>query len=213
MARAEIGTAKHQAKKLKAAGLQKLRFYCQICEKQCRDANGFRNHLSSPSHRGKVSSADGRIVEKFSSQFKNEFVRLLRVNHGTKPINANKFYQEYITGDRDHVHMNLTKWSSLTSFVKYLGQNGIVRVHAGENDDEYNLEISYVGELVQEIETPKLSDDEIAMKLVNARIRKGQEQEKEQEKPPVEKKVSSGPVKISLKKEVKKPRVGASVFD
>ena len=30
------------AKKLKAKGLQKLRWYCQMCEKQCRDENGFK---------------------------------------------------------------------------------------------------------------------------------------------------------------------------
>lgn len=56
MARAEIGTSKYEAKKLKASGLQKLKFYCQICSKQCRDANGFKNHLQSKSHLGRISN-------------------------------------------------------------------------------------------------------------------------------------------------------------
>ena len=30
------------ANRIKAKGLQKLRWYCQMCEKQCRDENGFK---------------------------------------------------------------------------------------------------------------------------------------------------------------------------
>jgi DNA/RNA-binding protein KIN17 len=35
-------TPKAIAKRLKAKGLQRLRWYCQMCEKQCRDENGFK---------------------------------------------------------------------------------------------------------------------------------------------------------------------------
>ncbi len=38
------------ANRIKAKGLQKLRWYCQMCGKQCRDENGFKCHLSSDSH-------------------------------------------------------------------------------------------------------------------------------------------------------------------
>ena len=38
------------ANRIKAKGLQKLRWYCQMCGKQCRDENGFKCHLSSESH-------------------------------------------------------------------------------------------------------------------------------------------------------------------
>lgn len=40
--KAEVGSRKWLANKMKAAGLQKLRWYCQMCEKQCRDENGFK---------------------------------------------------------------------------------------------------------------------------------------------------------------------------
>ncbi len=30
--------------RIKAKGLQKLRWYCQLCQKQCRDENGFKCH-------------------------------------------------------------------------------------------------------------------------------------------------------------------------
>ncbi len=36
---------------------------------------------------------------------------------------AKNVYNEYIT-DRHHVHMNSTKWLTLTEFVKYLGKTG-----------------------------------------------------------------------------------------
>jgi hypothetical protein len=34
--------------RIKAKGLQKLRWYCQLCQKQCRDENGFKCHQVSP---------------------------------------------------------------------------------------------------------------------------------------------------------------------
>lgn len=39
------------ANRIKAKGLQKLRWYCQMCQKQCRDENGFKCHLTSESHK------------------------------------------------------------------------------------------------------------------------------------------------------------------
>lgn len=39
------------ANRIKAKGLQKLRWYCQLCQKQCRDENGFKCHQLSDSHR------------------------------------------------------------------------------------------------------------------------------------------------------------------
>ena len=36
--------------RIKAKGLQKLRWYCQMCQKQCRDENGFKCHQTSESH-------------------------------------------------------------------------------------------------------------------------------------------------------------------
>ena len=39
------------ANRIKAKGLQKLRWYCQMCQKQCRDENGFKCHLTSEGHK------------------------------------------------------------------------------------------------------------------------------------------------------------------
>lgn len=35
-------TPKAIANRIKAKGLQKLRWYCEMCQKQCRDENGFK---------------------------------------------------------------------------------------------------------------------------------------------------------------------------
>jgi len=40
-------------------------------------------------------------------------------------MNANNVYQE-VMQDRDHIHMNSTKWTALSDFVQYLGKKGPV---------------------------------------------------------------------------------------
>ena len=70
-------------------------------------------------------------VDNYSNQFKSDFLSLLRTSHGEKKVNANHFYQEYIA-NKEHIHMNATRWISLSEFVKYLGREGICRVEEGE---------------------------------------------------------------------------------
>ncbi|KAK9375096.1 domain of Kin17 curved DNA-binding protein-domain-containing protein [Lipomyces chichibuensis] len=130
MGRAEVGTPKYIANKMKAKGLQRLRWYCQVCEKQCRDENGFRCHTQSESHVRQmliIGENPQRKIAEYSEQFKRDFVSLLKSSHGEKKINFNKFYQEYIS-DRNHIHMNATRWVSLSEFVKYLADQGICKV-------------------------------------------------------------------------------------
>lgn len=134
MPRAEAGSLKSLNNKMKAKGLQRLRWYCQVCEKQCRDENGFKCHTQSESHVRQmlvIGEDAKKFIADYSSQFQRDFLQLLRTSHGEKKINANHFYQEYIA-NKEHVHMNATKWISLTEFVKFLGREGICRVEDGE---------------------------------------------------------------------------------
>lgn len=127
---------------MKAKGLQRLRWYCQVCEKQCRDENGFKCHTQSESHVRQmlvIGEDAKKFISDYTSQFQRDFLQLLRTSHGEKKINANHFYQEYIA-DKEHVHMNATKWISLSEFVKFLGREGICRVE----DDEKGLFVSWV---------------------------------------------------------------------
>ena len=79
MGRAEVGRLKYLANKMKAKGLQKLRWYCQMCEKQCCDENGFKYHTMSENHQ--------RQLQLFAD--------------------SPKAYQEY-KAEKNHVHMNAT---------------------------------------------------------------------------------------------------------
>ncbi|KAF8755021.1 Kin17 curved DNA-binding protein [Rhizoctonia solani] len=122
MPRAEVGTPKYLANAMKSKGLQKLRWYCQVCQKQCRDENGFKCHTQSEAHLRQmlvVGENAGRHISDFSSQFQSEFVTLLSRRFGTKRVRANQVYQEFIQ-DKHHLHMNATRWVTLTEFVKHL---------------------------------------------------------------------------------------------
>jgi len=124
--RAEPGTPKYIANKIKSKGLQKLRWFCQMCNKQCRDENGFKCHTMSESHQRQLllfADNAGRYLSEFSYEFSKGFLFLLKRQFGTKRVKANKVYQEYIS-DRTHLHMNATQWTTLTGFVKWLGKTG-----------------------------------------------------------------------------------------
>ncbi|XP_055706567.1 DNA/RNA-binding protein KIN17 [Phlebotomus papatasi] len=126
MGRAEVGTPKYLANKMKAKGLQKLRWFCQMCQKQCRDENGFKCHTMSESHQRQLllfADNSKRYIDDFSREFAKGYVEILRRQFGTKRVAANKVYQEYIS-DKNHLHMNATKWLSLTGFVLWLGKTG-----------------------------------------------------------------------------------------
>lgn len=119
----------------KLIGLGRLRWYCTPCSKQCRDENAFKQHTLSESHVRNIDAIGsnlGPAVEQFSQQFKSDFLNLLRLNHREKSIQVNRFYQTYIA-DRNHIHLNATRWHTLSDFAKWLGREGLCRVE--EKDD------------------------------------------------------------------------------
>eukprot|EP00559_Dactyliosolen_fragilissimus_P007463 CAMPEP_0184870586 /NCGR_PEP_ID=MMETSP0580-20130426/38033_1 /TAXON_ID=1118495 /ORGANISM="Dactyliosolen fragilissimus" /LENGTH=86 /DNA_ID=CAMNT_0027372741 /DNA_START=14 /DNA_END=270 /DNA_ORIENTATION=+ len=86
MPKPEKGTPKDIANRMKAKGLQKLRFYCQMCSKQCRDENGFKCHLTSDSHlrQMKIFSENANtLLDSFSAEFEAAYIDTLRRRHGT----------------------------------------------------------------------------------------------------------------------------------
>ncbi|KAJ1687431.1 hypothetical protein LUZ63_018821 [Rhynchospora breviuscula] len=130
MGKNEFLTPKAIANRIKAKGLQKLRWYCQMCQKQCRDENGFKCHCMSESHQRQMQifgQNPDRVVDGFSEEFENTFLDLMRRSHRFSRVAATVVYNEYIN-DRHHVHMNSTKWATLTEFVKYLGRTGQCKV-------------------------------------------------------------------------------------
>jgi DNA/RNA-binding protein KIN17 len=62
-------TPKAIGNRIKAKGLQKLRWYCQSCQKQCRDENGFKCHVQSESHQRQlllVGENAGKYIANYS---------------------------------------------------------------------------------------------------------------------------------------------------
>ncbi|KAE8153495.1 domain of Kin17 curved DNA-binding protein-domain-containing protein [Aspergillus avenaceus] len=142
MPRAEAGSTKALSNKLKSKGLQRLRFWCEPCQRQMRDENGFKCHVQSESHVRQmllIGEDPKKYIETYSKEFQKNFLDLLRTTHGEKSIHANVFYQQIIA-DKSHVHMNATKWKSLTQFVAQLGREGLVRVE----ETEKGLFIAYI---------------------------------------------------------------------
>lgn len=181
MPKAEVGSVKHLNNKLKSKGLQRLRWYCQVCEKQCRDANGFKMHTQSESHVRQmlvVGEDPKKAINEFSSQFLSDFVSLLKTGHGEKQVQINHFYQEYIA-NKEHIHMNATKWPSLTEFAKHLGREGICRVE----ETDKGIHIAWVDnspdalkrqEALRRKEAQNQGDEEVEQRMIREQIRRAQ---------------------------------------
>lgn len=134
MGKHEPMTAKAIANKIKAKGLQKIKYYCEMCKKQCRDDNGFKCHIQSESHQRQaliVCENPEKFVGEFSQQFMDGFMYILKTRYRTKRVLANTVFQEYIK-ERDHVHMNSTRWTSLTEFAHWAGEQNMVKVDESE---------------------------------------------------------------------------------
>jgi DNA/RNA-binding protein KIN17 len=215
MPKAEAGSTKWMANKMKAKGLQRLRWYCQICEKQCRDENGFKQHTMSEGHVRAmllVGEDPKKYINDYSNQFKRDFLQLLRTAHGEQKVHMNNFYQEYIR-DKEHIHMNATKWTSLTDFAKYLGKEGLCRVEEGDR----GLEISYIDDSPEAIKRKEdvkrkerlaKGDEDMESRLLEQQIKRANEaaaekarrteQQQPPQSPPRTEEVHAEPVKVSL---------------
>ncbi|KJR80379.1 DNA/RNA-binding protein KIN17 [Sporothrix schenckii 1099-18] len=189
MPKAEVGSVKHLSNQMKAKGLTRLRWYCQICERALRDENAFKQHTLSESHVRNmlaVGSDPRKVINEYSDQFLKDFIQLLRTGHGEKQVQINHFYQEFIAR-RDHVHMNSTKWSSLTEFAKYLGREGICRVE----ENEKGIFISWIDtspealrrqEALRRKEAQDRGDEEWEQRMLKAQIERATRTAKERKK-------------------------------
>ena len=105
-------------------------------------------------------------------------MKLLRTAHGEKKTDLNRFYQEYI-GDKEHIHMNATKWPSLTEFAKYLGREGICRVE----EDDKGIHVSWIDnspenlrrqDAVRKKERQDRGDEEREQALIKEQVKRAQ---------------------------------------
>ncbi|PLW24277.1 hypothetical protein PCASD_09257 [Puccinia coronata f. sp. avenae] len=179
MPKAEKGTPKAIANAMKSKGLQRLRWYCQVCEKQCRDENGFKCHTMSEGHVRQmlvVGENAGKYINDYSENFKKDFLALLSRRWGTKRVLANMVYQEYIA-DKNHLHMNATQWVTLTEFVKQMGREGVLHV----DETEKGLHMAWIDSSPQALarqaahqakERADMDDEQRMRKLIAEQIDK-----------------------------------------
>ncbi|KAF0331569.1 zinc finger protein rts2 [Colletotrichum asianum] len=183
MPKAEVGSVKYLNNKMKMKGLQRLRWYCQPCERQMRDENAFKQHCLSESHVRQlilVGEDPKKFLNEYSNQFLRDFLQLLRTGHGEKQVQINHFYQEYIA-NKEHVHMNATKWPSLTEFAKHLGREGICRVE----ETEKGIHISWIDnspealkrqEALRRKEAQDRGNEEVEQMMIREQIKRAQKQ-------------------------------------
>uniref|UniRef100_A0A8C6KVN3 DNA/RNA-binding protein KIN17 n=1 Tax=Nothobranchius furzeri TaxID=105023 RepID=A0A8C6KVN3_NOTFU len=190
MGKADFLSPKAISNRIKSKGLQKLRWYCQMCQKQCRDENGFKCHCMSESHQRQLLLASEnpmKFMDYFSESFKRDFLELLRRRFGTKRVHNNIVYNEYIS-HREHVHMNSTQWETLTDFTKWLGREGLCKV----DETPKGWYIQYIDrdpETIrrQEEEARKkkqeLDDEERSAKFIEEQVRRGRDGKETDEDP------------------------------
>lgn len=144
-----------------------------------RDENGFKMHTQSESHVRQmllVGEDPKKYINDYSAQFQRDFLQLLRTSHGEKQVQLNHFYQEYIA-NKEHIHMNSTKWPSLTEFAKFLGREGICRVE--ENDK--GIHVAWIDnspenlrrqDAIRKKERQDRGDEEREQHLIREQVRK-----------------------------------------
>ncbi|CAH1784469.1 unnamed protein product [Owenia fusiformis] len=156
-----------------------------MCQKQCRDENGFKCHLTSESHQRQLllfADNPDEYIDTFSRDFKDGYCELLNRRFGSKRVQCNVVYQEYIH-DKDHIHMNSTQWETLTEFVKWLGREGIAKV----DETEKGWYVQYIERTPEAIERQKnqdkkekmtLDDEEKTAAFIEKQIQKAAAEEK-----------------------------------
>jgi DNA/RNA-binding protein KIN17 len=126
--------AKTLGKKMKYGRLQKLKWYCELCQHQSNDVQSYRQHVQSDKHRLMMvhfRANSGTILHSNSAAFERTFVDVLRTRFPNREIPANIVYTQVIR-DKKHVHMNSTRWESVHGFCMHLERKGTIRLRMTE---------------------------------------------------------------------------------
>jgi DNA/RNA-binding protein KIN17 len=97
---------------------------------------------------------------------------IIKRRYRNKKVHANIVYNEYIQ-DRDHTHMNSTKWVTLTGFVTYLGKTGKCKVE----ETAKGWYVTYIEKDPEELAKQKkekmdLDDEERMKKEIEKKVKK-----------------------------------------
>ncbi|CAF88923.1 unnamed protein product, partial [Tetraodon nigroviridis] len=134
-----------------------------------------------------ASENPNRFMDHFSQEFKKDFLELLRRRFGTKRVHNNIIYNEYIS-DRQHIHMNATRWETLTDFTKWLGREGLCKV----DETPKGWYIQYIDRDPETIRRQEelarkkkhdLDDEERSAKFIEEQVRRGRDGRETEETP------------------------------
>lgn len=180
MPKQEVGSTKWLGNKMKAKGLQKLRWYCQMCQKQCRDENGFKCHRMSDGHQRQMQcfvQDPNRFMDDFSQEFETGFMQLMSHSYRSTRVLANTVYADFIS-NRHHTHMNSTIWVTLSNFVQYLGRTNQCKIDKTpkgwylvwvDNSPEAKLRES----LKQDTDKAEMSEQQLHARLLSQQVEAG----------------------------------------
>ena len=114
----------------------KEKFFCQICNRQCQDKDGFTCHLKSKTHQKnieRVAKNPEKYIENYSNDFKRDYLDFLKREHQDEWVSANVIYDKYIK-EKDNVPLNATKWESLIKFLQYIASEKLISLQPKEDD-------------------------------------------------------------------------------
>lgn len=86
--------------------------YCEMCEKQCRDQNGFDCHKTSESHQRQLllfAENQNQYLNEFSKEFSTEFIKVRNIDY---VVILNRIYSRFwkrVTERKEWRQMKSTK--------------------------------------------------------------------------------------------------------
>ncbi|EAY01641.1 hypothetical protein TVAG_292740 [Trichomonas vaginalis G3] len=134
MGKKDLSEAKRISKHLKHGGLGKLKLFCDVCKFQARDPEAFRAHTQTEHHRlmmARFRQSEKATIDANSMKFQKEFLQVLKTRFPNKEVNANIVYMQTIS-DRNHQHMNSTRWESVRGFLTEMQRLGYLTVRTTE---------------------------------------------------------------------------------
>eukprot|EP00421_Protoceratium_reticulatum_P021016 CAMPEP_0168392308 /NCGR_PEP_ID=MMETSP0228-20121227/18431_1 /TAXON_ID=133427 /ORGANISM="Protoceratium reticulatum, Strain CCCM 535 (=CCMP 1889)" /LENGTH=148 /DNA_ID=CAMNT_0008405645 /DNA_START=209 /DNA_END=652 /DNA_ORIENTATION=- len=127
--------------------IPKIRWFCGLCQRQCKSQVGFTKHCKHPEHLQHELQAISRIqagqarqhdLDAFSQQFKDAFVGIVTEKHPLV-VYAHDVYKQMVPRDRAMKRMQETCWETLGSFCAHLRGEG--RLRAWKTDRGWRLRL------------------------------------------------------------------------
>ncbi|KAK8888847.1 hypothetical protein M9Y10_033587 [Tritrichomonas musculus] len=152
------------SKQQKYGQLQKLKWYCEICQHQCNDERSFREHVQCQKHRIMMShfrANSDSILRSNSFVFESVFMSCLKNQFPTREVSANVVYTQVIR-DKKHVHLNSTYWDSVHGFCKHLANNGKITMRETERGPVIKYIPKDIDDTVDEATIKQFEDQKVA---------------------------------------------------